>query len=74
MKTTGLIRKIVGIGLRIYFLGFFFADMIIVAAIYLSTIEEARAAFVLSIARGDSHSSVFCACFKETMADNWSMG
>lgn len=51
-ENNRLIGEIAGIGLRIYFLGFFFAGINIVAAIYLSTIEEARAAFVLSIARG----------------------
>ena len=39
-------------GLRIYFLGFFFAGLNIVMATYLSAIEKTREAFIISISRG----------------------
>ena len=39
-------------GLRIYFLGFFFAGINIIMAIYLSTTESVKNAFIISIARG----------------------
>jgi putative MATE family efflux protein len=39
-------------GLRIYFLGFIFAGINIVIAMYLSATENAKDAFIISIARG----------------------
>ncbi len=39
-------------GLRIYFVGFFFAGINIIIAMYLSATERARNAFVISITRG----------------------
>lgn len=39
-------------GLLIYFIGFFFAGMNIIIATYLSATEQARDAFLISIARG----------------------
>jgi putative MATE family efflux protein len=46
------ITRIANIGLRIYFLGFFFAGINIIMAMYLSATERAKDAFVISIARG----------------------
>ncbi len=39
-------------GLRIYFIGFFFAGINIIMTIYLSATERAKDAFVISMARG----------------------
>ncbi len=39
-------------GLRIYFIGFLFAGINIIMSIYLSSIERAKDAFVISMARG----------------------
>lgn len=44
--------KIARVGLRIYFLGFFFAGLNIVMATYLSAIEKTKEAFIISISRG----------------------
>jgi Na+-driven multidrug efflux pump len=46
------ITRIANIGLRIYFLGFFFAGININMAMYLSATERTKEAFVISIARG----------------------
>lgn len=46
------IAKMAEKGLRIYFLGFFFVGLNIVSAMYLSATENARDAFIISIARG----------------------
>lgn len=39
-------------GLRVYFIGFFFAGINIITAMYLSGTERTRSAFAISIARG----------------------
>ncbi len=46
------IAEIANAGLQIYFLGFFFAGINIIMAMYLSSTESARDAFIISIARG----------------------
>ncbi|HHX12972.1 MAG TPA: MATE family efflux transporter [Clostridiales bacterium] len=46
------IARMSKIGLRIYFLGFFFAGINIIVAMYLSATESAKDAFLISIARG----------------------
>lgn len=46
------ITQIVITGLRIYFTGFFFAGINIIMAMYLSSTEYAKEAFLISIARG----------------------
>jgi putative MATE family efflux protein len=46
------IAQIAKTGLRIYFVGFFFAGINIIMAMYLSAIESAKDAFIISIARG----------------------
>lgn len=46
------IAQIAKIGLGIYFIGFFFAGINIVMAMYLSATERARDAFIISVARG----------------------
>lgn len=46
------IVEIAKIGFRIYFMGFIFAGINIVMAMYLSATERAKAAFVISVARG----------------------
>ena len=46
------IADIANTGLRIYFLGFFFAGINIIMATYFSATERTRDAFLLSIARG----------------------
>lgn len=46
------VSEIAVTGLRIYSLGFFFAGINIIAAIFLGATEKARAAFSISIARG----------------------
>ncbi|WP_058486464.1 MATE family efflux transporter [Defluviitalea phaphyphila] len=46
------ISQITEIGLKIYFLGFFFAGINIVTAMFLSAIENAKGAFLITIARG----------------------
>lgn len=46
------ISRIAGVGLRIYFLGFFFVGINIVTTMFLSATENARDAFLISIARG----------------------
>lgn len=46
------IARMPKIGLRIYFIGFFFAGINIIVAMYLSATESAKDAFLISIARG----------------------
>lgn len=46
------IARMSKIGLRIYFIGFFFAGINIIVAMYLSATESAKDAFLISIARG----------------------
>ncbi len=46
------IAELAKAGLRIYFIGFFFAGINIIIAMYLSATESAIDAFILSIARG----------------------
>lgn len=46
------IARIAKLGLRIYFIGFFFAGLNIILTMYLSATECAKDAFFLSIARG----------------------
>ncbi|MDD3172344.1 MAG: MATE family efflux transporter [Herbinix sp.] len=46
------IAQIAKHGIRIYFIGFFFAGINIIMAMYLSAIESAKDAFIISIARG----------------------
>lgn len=46
------IARMAKIGLRIYFIGFFFAGTNIIVAMYLSATESAKDAFLISIARG----------------------
>lgn len=46
------ITRIVKPGLKIYFIGFFFAGVNIIMAMYLSATERAKSAFVISITRG----------------------
>ena len=46
------IAKMSKIGLRIYFIGFFFAGINIIVTMYLSATERAKDAFIISIARG----------------------
>ncbi len=46
------ITKLAAEGVRIYFLGFFFAGINIVVSAYLASIERARASFVISVLRG----------------------
>lgn len=46
------IARMSKIGLRIYFIGFFFAGINIIIAMYLSATESAKDAFLISIARG----------------------
>jgi Na+-driven multidrug efflux pump len=46
------IAQIAKAGLRIYFLGFFFAGVNIIMSMYLSATERAKDAFIISIARG----------------------
>ncbi len=46
------IFRIAKIGFGIYFIGFFFASINIVMAMYLSATERAKDAFVISVARG----------------------
>lgn len=47
-----VIARLAKNGLQIYFLGFFFAGVNIVTAMYLSATEAARDAFLISISRG----------------------
>lgn len=46
------VAQIAKIGLRVYFLGFFFAGINIIIAMYLSVTENVKDAFIISIARG----------------------
>ncbi|HHV29495.1 MAG TPA: MATE family efflux transporter [Clostridium sp.] len=46
------IARITKTGLRIYFIGFFFAGINLIMAMYLSATEQARYAFIISVARG----------------------
>lgn len=46
------IAQISKTGLRIYFIGFFFAGINLIMAMYLSAVEQAKHAFFISIARG----------------------
>lgn len=46
------IARMAKIGLRIYCIGFFFAGINIIVAMYLSATESAKDAFLISIARG----------------------
>lgn len=46
------IAQIAKTGLRIYFLGFFFAGINIIIAMYFSAMENAKNSFIISIARG----------------------
>jgi putative MATE family efflux protein len=46
------IAQIAKIGFRIYFIGFFFAGINIIMAMYLSAAENAKDAFIISVARG----------------------
>lgn len=46
------ITNIARVGMKIYFLGFFFAGINIIMTMYLSVTEKARDAFIISIARG----------------------
>lgn len=46
------IAQLTKTGLRIYFIGFFFAGINIIISTYLSAIEQARNAFIISILRG----------------------
>lgn len=46
------ISQIAKTGIRIYFIGFFFAGINIIMAMYLSATEHAKNAFIISIARG----------------------
>lgn len=46
------VADIAKVGLKIYFLGFFFAGINIIMAIYLSATENVKDAFIISIARG----------------------
>lgn len=46
------IAQIAKEGLRIYFIGFFFAGINIIIAMYLSATESAKEAFIISISRG----------------------
>lgn len=47
-----IIAQIAEVGLKIYFVGFFFVGVNIVTAMFFSTTENARAAFVVTITRG----------------------
>ena len=46
------LRSLAHIGLRLYFLGFFFAGINIVSTAWLSAVEQAKKAFILSFFRG----------------------
>ncbi|MCC5911028.1 MAG: MATE family efflux transporter [Clostridiaceae bacterium] len=46
------IAKMAKLGLRIYFIGFFFVGVNIIMATYLSAIEYAKGGFIISVARG----------------------
>lgn len=46
------LRSLAHIGLRLYFLGFFFASINIVSTAWLSAVEQAKKAFTLSFFRG----------------------
>ena len=46
------VAQIAKTGLRVYFLGFFFAGINIIIAMYLSVTESVKDAFIISIARG----------------------
>ena len=46
------VSQIAEIGIKVYFLGFFFTGINIIMAIYLSVTERAKYAFIISIARG----------------------
>jgi len=46
------VAQIAKTGLRIYFIGFFFAGINIIIAMYLSATERAKDAFIISITRG----------------------
>jgi len=46
------VAQIAKTGIRIYFLGFFFAGINIIIAMYLSATERAKDAFIISITRG----------------------
>lgn len=46
------IAQIAKTGFRIYFIGFFFAGINIIMAMYLSAAEHAKDAFIISVARG----------------------
>lgn len=46
------VEEIAKVGFRIYFLGFFFTGINIVMTMYLSATENAKDAFIISIARG----------------------
>lgn len=46
------IREIADIGFKIYFLGFFFVGVNIVISMFLSATENAKSAFLITIARG----------------------
>lgn len=46
------VAQIAEIGIKVYFLGFFFTGINIIMAIYLSVTERTKYAFIISIARG----------------------
>jgi putative MATE family efflux protein len=46
------VAQIAKTGIRIYFLGFFFAGINIIMAVYFSAIESVKDAFIISITRG----------------------
>lgn len=46
------IARIAEMGFKIYFMGFFFAGVNIIAAMYFSATEHAREAFIISVMRG----------------------
>lgn len=47
-----LFNQIATTGLRVYFVGFFFAGINVLLSIYFSAVEEARAGFAISLLRG----------------------
>ena len=60
------IVEIAKIGFRIYFMGFIFAGINIVMAMYLSATERAKAAFVISVARDVLYCAYGC-CIKQNL-------
>lgn len=47
-------------GLRLYFIGFLFAGINIVSAVYLGAVEQAMPSFFIAMSRGVAGNSVFC--------------